>query len=121
MSITIMELATFRLKREPTTMADFEEANLPMLGGCQACGATVAAYNSCPTKSGYIACVGCVPEHFGYETVEQANYAVFLYPAAREKLRNLLFAALKDFEPWVDDEDICVVVDKVNFSIKICD
>lgn len=80
MSVTVMDLARHRLGLAPDvpmTGADFARAQLPILGGCQVCGASVAAYNSCPSTSGYIRCAnGCIGDA-GYATVEQANDAIF--------------------------------------------
>ena len=77
MAVTILELATFRLGREARNGADFEEAELPIMGGCQCCGATVAAYNACPSTSGYLRCAGgCIGED-GFATAREANDALF--------------------------------------------
>lgn len=60
---------------EGVTAADLAEYDIPLGGGCKACGATIAAYNACPTRSGYIACQGeCARD--GFRTVEE--YAAFL-------------------------------------------
>lgn len=75
--ITILQLAEHRLGREAVTGSDFEEAGLPMLGGCQVCAATIAAYNACPSRSGYIRCAaGCIGDS-GWTTVEEANRDIF--------------------------------------------
>jgi hypothetical protein len=75
--ITIAELADHRLGREATTGEDYEQAKLPLMGGCCMCGATVAAYNSCPSKSGYLKCrTDCIGDD-GYLTVEEACEALF--------------------------------------------
>jgi hypothetical protein len=49
---------------------DPEAVGLPMFAGCQHCGASLAYYNSYPTKSGYISCRDCVGDT-GFETVEE--------------------------------------------------
>jgi hypothetical protein len=50
---------------------------LPILGGCEICEATVAAYNACPSKTGFLRCKnGCIEDE-GWETVEEANRAIF--------------------------------------------
>jgi hypothetical protein len=75
--ITIQQLATFRIGRDAVNGQDFIDAELPMMGGCEICGATVAAYNSCPSTSGYIRCKnGCICDD-GYDTVEEANKDIF--------------------------------------------
>jgi hypothetical protein len=82
-AITVYDLAVHRLREqgliapdgevESLSGADFDRVGLPMTGGCEVCGASVAAYNSCPSKTGFIRCEnGCVGE-LGYETVEEAN------------------------------------------------
>ena len=77
MSITILELANHILGRQAETGADFERVGLPMIGGCEVCHATVAAYNACPSRSGYLRCAdGCIDD-LGYNTVEEANQAIF--------------------------------------------
>jgi len=70
--VTVMALATHRLGRPATSGADYEEAGVPMIGGCQTCGATVAAYNSHPTKTGYISCRDCMTPALGWPTAEEA-------------------------------------------------
>ena len=51
--------------------SEFERVGLPMLGGCQSCGATIAAYNSHPTRSGYLSCSDCVNPLDGFSTAEE--------------------------------------------------
>lgn len=77
MSVTILELATHRLGRKASNGADFVEAELPIMGSCGRCGATVAAYNSCPTTTGYIMCANGCTDGVGFATVEDANAAIF--------------------------------------------
>jgi len=81
MSITVLELAKFRGLQEDedgkVSMTAFDDVGLPMMGGCSVCGATVACYNSCPSKSGFLKCVeGCIGDD-GWETVEEANRDIF--------------------------------------------
>jgi hypothetical protein len=76
--ITVLMLAEFILGREARTGQDFADAGLPMLGGCELCGATIAAYNASPSRSGYLRCAeGCIGD-LGFDTVEAAAY--FLFP-----------------------------------------
>ncbi len=77
MSVTIFQLAQHILKREPRTDQDFEEAKLPMIGGCLECGATIAAFNAHPTKTGYLMGSCCVTKDVGYDTVQEAQNALF--------------------------------------------
>lgn len=75
--VTVLALASFRLGRPASTGADFAEAGLPMLGGCAVCGASVAAYNACPSRSGYLKCAaGCI-DGDGYDTEAEADAALF--------------------------------------------
>jgi hypothetical protein len=75
-SITSLELASHRLEREARNGADFEEANIPIMGGCEGCGASLAAYNAYPSTTGFLRCSDCIGE-LGYPDVEQANAAIF--------------------------------------------
>jgi hypothetical protein len=79
--ITVLDLAKFRgVKEDETggiTMGAFEDVGLPFFGGCQHCSAQIAPYNACPTKNGLLTCLDCVREEDGFETVEEANRAIF--------------------------------------------
>jgi hypothetical protein len=81
--ITICQLANYRLGREATTGQDFLDARLPMMGGCEGCGASIACYNSYPSKSGNLRCEDCIG-NFGYKTVDEADEAIFP-PEERKK------------------------------------
>jgi len=75
--ITILELAIHRGAKADLgggyTMGAIEDTGLPFMGGCSVCGACIAAYNACPSKSGFIKCAsGCIDED-GWDTVEEAN------------------------------------------------
>ncbi len=79
--VTIMDLAKFRGVKESETggitMGAFYDVGLDMMGGCQRCGACIAAYNACPSKTGYWMCAsGCIGSE-GFDTVEEANLALF--------------------------------------------
>lgn len=76
MTITVQELASFVLNREATTGQDFEQARLPMLGGCEVCGASIAAYNAYPSKSGYLRCADDIGDS-GWEVITDAAAGVF--------------------------------------------
>src|ERR1700748_1688879 len=79
--ITVFQLAKFRGVKEDdsgcVSMGAFDAVGLPMLGGCQDCGASCAAYNSCPTKNGLLTCLDGIREEDGFETVEKANRFIF--------------------------------------------
>jgi hypothetical protein len=77
MPITISELADHRLRRHASTGQDFIDAELPITGGCEVCGASIAAYNACPSTSGYLRCShGCIGDD-GFDTVEAAAASIF--------------------------------------------
>ncbi len=55
----------------------FDRLGLPIIGGCQACGATVAAYNACPSTTGYLRCrEGCISD-LGWVNYQEALEALF--------------------------------------------
>ncbi|MET0405276.1 MAG: hypothetical protein ABW123_22870 [Cystobacter sp.] len=70
--ITICDWANAVLGREARTGEDFEEAGLDMLGGCQGCGASLAAYNAHPSKTGFWQCRDCIGD-LGFATVAEAE------------------------------------------------
>lgn len=78
MPVTILELACYRADLDPEREAInggvFAEVELQLLGGCAICGATIAAYNACPSRSGYWKCLGCI-DGDGFDTVEEADVA----------------------------------------------
>jgi len=80
MPVTVQELAFHRgLKTEPDgsyNMAAINAVGLEMLGGCELCAASIAAYNAYPSKSGFWRCRHCIGDS-GWETVEEANAALF--------------------------------------------
>lgn len=76
--ISIQELANFRLKREASNGQDYWDAGLDMMGGCQGCGASLAAYNGYPSKSGYWQCHDCIEASGnGWKEVEEAMHDIF--------------------------------------------
>jgi len=81
MSITVLDLALHRGAKQAEdgsiSMGEVEDTGLPFMGGCSVCGATVACYNSCPSKSGFLKCAkGCI-DNDGWETVEEADKDIF--------------------------------------------
>lgn len=80
-AVTILELAKHRGAQEQDgggiSGAEFERVGLPIMGGCEVCGATVAAYNACPAKSGYLRCANnCIADD-GWTDVAAANNEIF--------------------------------------------
>lgn len=73
--ITILDIAKFRgIKKNNDghiTMAEFDRVGLPMMGGCEGCNASIACYNSYPSKSGYLRCGDCITENMAFATVEE--------------------------------------------------
>lgn len=74
--VSILALAKHRLGRDPVTGGDFEEAGLAIIGGCAGCGATLAAYNAYPSKTGYWLCSDCIGSD-GWADVKDANADIF--------------------------------------------
>jgi hypothetical protein len=58
-------------------MQAFIDVGLPMLGGCACCEACIAAYNACPSKSGHLKCADSCIGDDGFDSVEDANIALF--------------------------------------------
>lgn len=78
--ITILDLALHRgAKAEPDGSingAEFARVGLPLFGGCELCHASIAAYNACPSHSGYLRCTECIGST-GWTSVERANREIF--------------------------------------------
>jgi hypothetical protein len=73
--VTVHDVAVARGVKEDEDgsvgMDEYLRVGLPMLGGCYRCGASIACYNSCPTKVGYLMCKnGCVGDD-GFATTEE--------------------------------------------------
>ena len=79
--VTVLELAIHRgakvAEDGSVSGAEINRVGLPVLGGCISCGATVAAYNACPSRSGYLKCSEDCIGGDGWETVEEANAELF--------------------------------------------
>lgn len=78
-AVTVHQLAAYRRGEDPPewTMGDYERLDLPMLGGCEVCGASIAAYNACPSKTGFLRCAnGCIADQ-GWDTAPEADVEVF--------------------------------------------
>ena len=95
--ITIHELAIFRGMRDDGTGqfsgGDYADVGLAIMGGCERCGATLAAYNAHPTRTGFWRCGDCVGPH-GYATAAEANADIFgngvRDPATQTRIRAAL-------------------------------
>lgn len=81
MSVTILDVAIGKgatpNDKGGYTGSEFERLGLPMLGGCEVCGATIAAYNAYPSTSGYLRCA--------------------------DDIDDLGFASVEDFDAWIEE------------------
>ena len=77
--ITIQALVEWKLKREATCGDDFAEAGFEMMGGCEVCGAMLAAYNAHPSWSGFWRCKYCIGDT-GWTDVEDAAKTILAEP-----------------------------------------
>jgi len=72
--LTILDLAkSFGAKGDENgnvSAGEIYKAGFDMIGGCQDCGATIAAYNAYPSRTGYWKCGDCIGEH-GFKTVQE--------------------------------------------------
>jgi hypothetical protein len=82
-TVTVLELAkevyrqnNWLLPGDNWSMADLDKAQLPMMGGCQVCEASIACYNAYPSKSGYLRCADCIGEE-GWHSSSQAYRDIF--------------------------------------------
>lgn len=94
--VTILEVALFRLRRmldedevagipRPDVAARVAEGSVTggdlalvgfcIMGGCERCGASIAAYNAHPSRSGFWRCGDCIGPD-GWATVEEADKAL---------------------------------------------
>jgi len=48
---------------------EFERLGLPMISGCQRCGATVGPWGACPSRTGFIQCCDCITDDLAFATV----------------------------------------------------
>ena len=61
--ITVLDVAIAkgaRVENGSISGAEFDRLGLPMFGGCQHCGASIATYNAYPSKTGYLQCSNCI-------------------------------------------------------------
>jgi hypothetical protein len=71
MPITFFEIVAQRKGVDPSHAAlngaDFEEHGFSIIGGCAGCGASLAAYNGHPSRTGWWLCSDCIGDS-GFET-----------------------------------------------------
>ncbi|MEE9383202.1 MAG: hypothetical protein V3V08_07295 [Nannocystaceae bacterium] len=71
--ITILDIARARGVQDDgngaINMGEFERVGLPMLGGCQVCGACIAPYNAHPGRNGFLIGSCCAAPEDTYPTV----------------------------------------------------
>jgi predicted RNA-binding Zn-ribbon protein involved in translation (DUF1610 family) len=68
--ITILDYVKSRVGEKLLYFAqDFYSNGVEMLGGCEQCHATIAAYNAYPSRSGFWRCADCIGDS-GFATVE---------------------------------------------------
>ena len=73
MPVTALDVAKARGAREidgRIEAGEFERVGIPLLGGCERCHATIAAYNAYPSTTGYWRCGDCIAD-LGFATVEE--------------------------------------------------
>lgn len=69
MPITILDYVKSKVgEKDSYPAGDFYAAGVDMLGGCEGCAATIAAYNAYPSTSGYWRCEDCIADN-GFATV----------------------------------------------------
>lgn len=75
MYVTVLDVLEARMrdageKPQSTIRGDvFERYGLPILAGCERCGASLGCYNAYPSQTGNIRCVDCLGS-WGFPTVE---------------------------------------------------
>lgn len=71
MFLTVLDIFEAENPGLEPNLANFLETDLPFIGGCQACNATVACFNACPSKTGFLLCKnGCIGD-LGFRTLEE--------------------------------------------------
>lgn len=71
-SITILDLAIARgaekLPDGSYSAASLAAVGFETIGGCAACGATIAAYNAHPSRTGFWRCGDCIDGRLGFSS-----------------------------------------------------
>ena len=71
MPITILDYVKSVVGEKDSYPAeDFSRLGVAIVGGCEGCTATIAAYNAYPSTSGYWRCADCINDN-GFATVEE--------------------------------------------------
>jgi len=81
MAITILDLAIYR-GAKPDAQGNYDGAELarvglPILAGCEVCGATLSAANAAPSMSGYTRCASSCIGGAGWDSAADANRDIF--------------------------------------------
>lgn len=77
--ITILDLAIHRGAKpidDSYSGAELARVGLAIFGGCTGCGASMAAYNAHPSKSGFWCCPDCIGDD-GWTDAAEANLEIF--------------------------------------------
>lgn len=79
--VTALDLACYRLGKPAGSRITAEQcegkARVPFFGGCARCAASIACYNAYPSRFGYWLCADCIGPGEGWESVREANHAIF--------------------------------------------
>jgi ribosomal protein L37AE/L43A len=71
MPITILDYVKSKAgEKDSYSGEDFLSHGVEMLGGCEICQATIAAYNAYPSKSGFWRCADCIGDS-GFITIDE--------------------------------------------------
>lgn len=113
--ITILDIAIAHGAKEidgGINMAEFDRLGLPFMGGCQHCGASIAAYNACPGRNGWLIGTCCVLCEETYATVAEYDLEqecqVLHYWGRRRSLSRCvseILQANRTFEELYEDVD----------------
>lgn len=74
-SLTILDIALAKGAQQDAqgriSGGEFDRLGLPMLSGCQRCGASLGPYGAYPSRTGYVQCGECLQDGLGFATVEE--------------------------------------------------
>lgn len=135
--VTILDVALYRLKRMlgeqevagmplpdvaarvesgSLTAGDLGLVNFAIMGGCERCGASIAAYNAHPSRSGFWRCGDCIgPE--GWATVEEADKAI---AGAGKEAEKTYLVTLRVAVTVTADADEEAIAENVQDMIEQC-